>query len=139
MFTWKTLNGKNHGSPQTPTITIGEKSTLGDSEAMTLSSVSSSTRGYNRNWFSFSSLSLSLYTTMIQLTTTRTTSSDCPKSYLYLYDFKNIYKYSLYRHTRNIFADMSLDLVHTGSIRIPSGSVQLLRIPSGATKFPTQS
>ena len=114
--------------------------TTGDLEATTSCSISSPTGG-------FSSLSLSLCTTIIQLTTT-TTTSDCPKSYLYLYEFRTIYKYSLYKHTKNIFADMFLDPVHTGSIQIPSGPVrflpsarpiQLLRIPSGGTEFPTFS
>ena len=45
------LEKKNHGSSQTPNkITIGEReSTMGDSEATTLSTISSLACGYNKN------------------------------------------------------------------------------------------
>ena len=75
------------------------------------------------------------------------TQSDCPKSYLYSYELRSIYKYSLNRLTQNIFTNMSCLSVLTKStwsgFWISSGSHWVLfiqnRIPFGGTEFPTEN
>ena len=62
------------------------KDTMGDSKATTSSSVFSNRR-LQRKDFLYLSLSLCNLRRTIKITTTM---SDCPKSYLYLYDFTNM-------------------------------------------------
>ena len=88
------------------------------SEVTTSSSMSLPSSGYSRKLFSFLSLPLALYNNSNNHTHKNITlQCDCRKSYLYFYDFRAIYKYSLYNHTRNIFTYVSLFLVCTESIR----------------------
>ena len=76
MLTWKTVVEKNHGSPETPIMTIRERCTIGDLEAMTSSSMSSRTSGYNREYFLFFSHTLyHSYALCTTMATTKTTLS----------------------------------------------------------------
>ena len=94
MFTWKTLNGKNHGSPQTPTITM-RGGIQCDTQRQRPRALC--LRQNRRLQHKTSSLYLSLH----PLYTTIYNNSFCynscgfPKSYLYSYEFRAIYKYSL--------------------------------------------
>ena len=115
------VENPNREKPREPTdskLSLYKKGKIRDSEAMTSSSVSSPTGGYNKVSLCIShtlSLPLSLCYNM-----NNNIQSDCPKSYLYLYKLRAIYKYSLNRLTRNIFTDMSLFRVSPGLLQFPN-------------------
>ena len=93
--------GKNHGSPQTAEYTKGEEYNSEDTQRQRPLVLFFATRGsYNEgNDLTHThthslSLTLSLCTRTIQLlykSVTTTTKSVCPKSYLYIYNFRVIY------------------------------------------------
>ena len=127
--------GKNHRSPRTPTITIGERynQSLRGNE---LDLCIFANRWLQQSIALFLSLSLSMSLSLYNnMTITTTLQSDCPKSCLYLYELRAIYKYSLNRLTQNIFTDMSSLSVLTGSPPI-SGSLPVL---TGSSLFITGS
>ena len=100
VLTWKTHNdGKNHGSPQAAEYTMRETITTMEAQGQRpLAPPLFATRGgYNGGNYLFLSLSLShalplltRYTTNFTNVST-TTKVLCPKSYLYIYDFRVIY------------------------------------------------
>ena len=91
MLTWKPKGGKNHDSPQIAEYTMGEEYNNEDTPPHTAVTVEATTS---------LSLSLSLshaisihtrYTTNFTNATTYSNNTLCPKSYLYIYDFRVIY------------------------------------------------
>ena len=126
MFTWKTLIGKNHGTPQALNYhymrKVQSEPWRQRPRALYLRQLVVTTKYHSVSHTH--SLYRSLYNSYNNMTTTYL--SDCPKSYLYLYELRAIYKYSLNRLTQNIFTNLSSLPVLTGSIRfdfwISSGS-----------------
>ena len=84
------------------------------------------------------SLSLSLYRSLYSYNsmTTTTLRSDCPKSYLYLYELRSIYKRSLNRLTEDIFTNLSSLPVLTDSLPVLTRSTDLV---SGSLPILTRS
>ena len=107
-LTWKTLDGKNHGSTRLQTKHYTEKYTMASCKATTLSSLSSPQAAeIHRGVDLFLSLSLTAALSLSRLLSLFTplewknrkmnsnNKTVCPNSYLYTYDFRAIYNYSL--------------------------------------------
>ena len=133
MFMWKTLIGKNHGSPRTPNYHHRRKVQLETRRqrprALFLRQAAVATE------YRSVSLSTTVYSYNNMITTTQLIQSDFPKSYLYLYELRAIYKCSLNKRTQNIFTNMSSLPVLTGSPPV-SGSLPVL---TGSSSFTTGS
>ena len=139
-ITWKTHNsGKNHDSPRAVEYTIWEEYKVEENtEATTSCLLLHHTRRRLQDGGNDLSLSLSaslslthallhaLYNSLYKYVTTTTsyTYSMCPKSYLYIYDFRAIYI--------NVHSNR---LDRSGPVLSSAGS---LHLPSGGTCFPTE-
>ena len=134
-ITWKTHNsGKNHDSPQAVEYTIWEEYNVEEKHRGNDPLSSSSPHARRRyKMEATTSLSLSIYLSLLHalynflynnIHVAYIPKSVCPKSYLYLYDFRAIY---IDVHSNR--SDRS------GPVRSSAGS---LRLPSGGTCFLTR-